>query len=70
MKPDFSIRGMGVVIALCALVGLVTVAATLAFGRISLPNERKCAGMVMIPQRDSLCWQIGPAPPMESSVSM
>lgn len=39
MKPDSSTRGMGVVIALCALAGLITVAATLAFARISLPAE-------------------------------
>ena len=38
MKPDSS--RMGVVIALCALVGLITVAATLAFARISSPSER------------------------------
>jgi len=31
---------MGLVIALCALAGLISVAATLAFGRISLPTER------------------------------
>jgi thiosulfate dehydrogenase len=40
MKPDSSTRGMGLVIALCALAGLISVAATLAFGRISLPTER------------------------------
>src|SRR5579863_3160775 len=39
MKPD-STRGMGIVIALCALVGLISVAATLAFGRVSLSSER------------------------------
>jgi len=40
MKPDSSTRGMGVVVALCAVAGLITVAVTLAFGRVSLPSER------------------------------
>ncbi len=39
MKPD-STRGMGIVVALCALVGLISVAATLAFGRVSISSER------------------------------
>ncbi len=38
MKPDS--RGMGMVVALCALAGLITVAVTLAFGRVALPSER------------------------------
>ena len=41
MKPDS--RGMGLVIALCALAGMVTVVATLAFGRVSLPSGRAAA---------------------------
>src|SRR5579863_4044956 len=39
MNPE-SARGMGKVAALCALVGLITVAVTLAFGRASLPVHR------------------------------
>ncbi len=42
MKPD-SMRGMKLVMALCALVGLVTVAVTLAFGRASVPAPRTAA---------------------------
>jgi thiosulfate dehydrogenase len=38
MKPNS--RGMGLVVALCALAGLVTVVATLAYGRMSLPSGR------------------------------
>jgi thiosulfate dehydrogenase len=40
MKPETSPRGMGIVVALCALVGVISVAATLAFGRVSLPSGR------------------------------
>lgn len=40
MKPDSSIRGMGMVIALCALIGVISVAGTLAFGRVSFPSNR------------------------------
>ena len=36
MKPDASPSGMGIVVALCATIGLISVAATLAFGRASL----------------------------------
>jgi len=39
MNPQ-STRGMGMVMALCALVGLITVAVTLAFGRINVPPQR------------------------------
>ncbi len=48
MKPDSSVRGMGVVVALCALAGLITVAATLAFARISLPAERTASSSASI----------------------
>ncbi len=40
MKTDSSSPGMGIVVALCALAGIVTVAATIAFGRGALPSER------------------------------
>ena len=43
MKPDSSTRGMGVVITLCAVAGLITVAVTLAFGRVSSPAERSAS---------------------------
>ena len=36
MNPESS-RGMGMVAALCALAGLVTIAGTLAFGHVSAP---------------------------------
>lgn len=39
MKSDFSARSMGLVMALCALIGVISVAATLAFGRSSLRSE-------------------------------
>jgi thiosulfate dehydrogenase len=39
MKPD-STRGMGIVVGLCALIGALAVAGTLAFGRVSLPSDR------------------------------
>src|ERR1019366_7607232 len=39
MNPQAT-RGMGMVMALCALVGLITVAVTLAFGRVSVPVQR------------------------------
>lgn len=39
MNPESS-RGMGIVMALCALVGLITVAVTLAFGRVSVPAQK------------------------------
>ena len=39
MKPD-SARGMGKVVALCALLGLISIAATLAFGRVSTSSGR------------------------------
>ena len=39
MNPQAT-RGMGMVVALCALVGLITVAVTLAFGRVSVPEQR------------------------------
>ncbi len=48
MKPDSSPRGMGLAIALCALVGIVTVAVTLAFGRVSLPSERAASSRASI----------------------
>ena len=38
MKPDSATPGMGVVVALCAAAGLITVAVTLAFGKVSLPS--------------------------------
>ena len=46
MKPDS--RGMGIVVAMCALAGLVTVVATLAFGRVSLPSERAASSVSAI----------------------
>ena len=46
MKPDS--RGMGIPMALCALVGLISVAATLASGRMSLPSERAARFSVSI----------------------
>jgi thiosulfate dehydrogenase len=39
MNPE-STRGMGMVVALCALVGLITVVVTLAFGRAGVPTLR------------------------------
>jgi thiosulfate dehydrogenase len=39
MNPE-STRGMGTVIALCALAGLITVAVTIAFGRPNAPSLR------------------------------
>lgn len=39
MNPE-STRGLGMVAAFCALVGLITVAGTLAFGRIGTPVQR------------------------------
>ena len=39
MKPDVSPSGMGKVVALCAAIGAICVAATLAFGRVSLPSK-------------------------------
>ena len=39
MNPE-STRGMGLVMALCAAAGIVTIAVTLAFGRVSAPAER------------------------------
>src|ERR1019366_4165600 len=39
MNPQAT-RGMGMVMALCALVGLITVAVTLAGGRVSVPVQR------------------------------
>jgi thiosulfate dehydrogenase len=42
MNPE-STRGMGKVIALCALAGLITVAVTLAFGHVSVPTQRSPA---------------------------
>ena len=39
MNPE-STRGMGKVVAFCALVGLITVAVTLALGRVSVPTQR------------------------------
>src|SRR5580692_5067582 len=38
MNPE-STRGMGMVVAWCALAGLITVAATLAFGRVRIPVQ-------------------------------
>jgi len=46
VKPDS--RGMGIPMALCALVGLISVAATLASGRMSLPSERAARFSVSI----------------------
>jgi thiosulfate dehydrogenase len=46
MKPES--RGMGFVVVLCALAGVVTVAATLAFGRVSLPSQRAAASSTSI----------------------
>jgi thiosulfate dehydrogenase len=40
MNPDSSPRGMGLVMALCVLIGLISTAATLAFGRVSLRSGR------------------------------
>lgn len=40
MKPDSFARGMDIAIALYALVGLVSVAVIIAFGRLSSPFER------------------------------
>jgi len=40
MKPDSSTRGMGVVVALCAVAGLITVAVTLAFGKTTCDPRR------------------------------
>ena len=48
MKPDSSPRGMGLVVVLCALVGIVTVTVTLAFGRVSLPSERAASSPASI----------------------
>jgi thiosulfate dehydrogenase len=42
MNPE-STRGMGRVIALCALAGLITVAVTLAFGHVAAPAQRFAA---------------------------
>jgi thiosulfate dehydrogenase len=39
MKPDTSPSGMGMVVALCAAIGMISVAATLAFGRVSLLSK-------------------------------
>ena len=48
MKPDSSARGMALVVSLCALAGLITVAATLAFARISSPAERTASSAAAI----------------------
>jgi thiosulfate dehydrogenase len=40
MKPASSPRGLGMVVALCVLIGLISVAVTLALGRGSLPSVR------------------------------
>lgn len=40
MKPDSSTRGLGIVLALCVLIGLVSVAVTLALGRGSALSGR------------------------------
>jgi len=48
MKPDSSTRGMALVVSLCALAGLITVAATLAFARISSPAERTASSAAAI----------------------
>jgi thiosulfate dehydrogenase len=39
VNPD-SARGMGMVVALCALAGAITVAGTLAFGRVGAPSQK------------------------------
>ena len=39
MKPHRSPAGMGMVLAVCAAIGAISVAATLAFGRVSLVSR-------------------------------
>jgi thiosulfate dehydrogenase len=42
VNPD-SPRGMGMVVALCAIAGVITVAGTLAFGRAGSPSQKAAA---------------------------